>query len=153
MSRALRLLLPALLLVLAMPAVATARVPFGFVGVMADGPIAAPGFDPAAEMRTMVASGVETVRVVFHWTDSQPYPSFEAIPPEQRAAYRDVDGVPTTFARFDPLVATPCPSPGGGHHRTRLGGQAAGPVRLTAGWQRGVCALRAGTRRALRAGR
>ena len=79
------------LLVLAVLAIAapsaSARVPFGFVGVMADGPIAAPGYDPGTEMETMVASGVESVRLVFHWTDAQPSSS-----------------EPPSFERYDSLV-------------------------------------------------
>jgi len=92
-------------LALLAPAAAGARVPFGFLGVMADGPIAAPGFDPASEMRTMVESGVESVRVGFHWTDAQPYPNMAAVPTAERSRYRSIDGVPTTFDRFDPFVA------------------------------------------------
>jgi hypothetical protein len=81
------------------------RVPFGFLGAMADGPIAAPGFEPAGEVGAMVASGVESIRLVFHWTDAQPYRRIEDVPPAARPGYRVVDGVPTAFARFDPLVA------------------------------------------------
>ncbi|HYI80538.1 MAG TPA: hypothetical protein VEW67_06735 [Thermoleophilaceae bacterium] len=80
--------LVAVIAVLALSAPATARVPFGFAGVMIDGPMNAPGYDPADEMEVMVASGVESVRFAFHWVDGQPY--------------RDV---PTTFARYDPMVA------------------------------------------------
>lgn len=87
------------------PASAGARVPSGFVGVMADGPVAEPGFDPAAELRTMVRTGVETVRVVFHWTDAQPYRRIEEVPVDQGDRFRDIDGVPTDFTRYDPLIA------------------------------------------------
>ncbi len=80
--------LVALVATLSLSAPATARVPFGFAGVMIDGPMNAPGYDPADEMDVMVASGVESVRFAFHWVDGQPY--------------RDV---PTTFSRFDPMVA------------------------------------------------
>jgi len=62
-------------------------VPFGFVGVMADGPIAATAVDPATETAAMVTSGVEGMRVVFHWADAQPS-----------------RGAAPTFDRFDPLV-------------------------------------------------
>jgi len=84
---------------------AIARVPFGFAGVMIDGPMNAPGYDPADEMDVMVASGVESVRFAFHWVDGQPYRSFAQVPEAQRAEFVNVDGVPTTFARFDPIVA------------------------------------------------
>jgi len=84
---------------------AAARVPFGFAGVMIDGPMNAPGYDPAPEMDVMVASGVESVRFAFHWVDSQPYGSLTQIPEAQRPEFADVDGIPTTFSRFDPMVA------------------------------------------------
>lgn len=87
------------------PATSSARVPFGFVGVMADGPIAAPGFDVTSETRLMVRSGVESTRLVFHWSDAQPYGDFATVPTAQRWRFRDVRGVPTTFDHFDPLVA------------------------------------------------
>jgi hypothetical protein len=85
--RSLAALAVVLLSTVAGTAAASARVPFGFVGVMADGPIAEPGFDPAAETPTMVASGVESIRAVIHWVDAQPE--------------RDR---PPTFDRSDPLV-------------------------------------------------
>jgi hypothetical protein len=84
---------------------AAARVPFGFAGVMVDGPMNAPGYDPAPEMDVMVASGVESVRFAFHWVDGQPYRSFTQVPESQRAQFVDVGGIPTTFTRFDPMVA------------------------------------------------
>jgi hypothetical protein len=95
----------ACLLALSAAGTATARVPFGFAGVMIDGPMNAPGYDPSAEMDVMVASGVESVRFAFHWVDGQPYRSFADVPPDQRAQFADVGGVPTTFSRFDPMVA------------------------------------------------
>ena len=81
------------------------RVPFGFVGVVADGPIAEPGTDPSIELRTMVASGVESVRLVFHWADAQPYRRLEDVPAADRTRFRDTAGAPTDFSRFDTLVA------------------------------------------------
>jgi len=91
---------------LTLPASAAARtVPFGFAGVMIDGPMNAPGYDPSAEMDVMVASGVESVRFAFHWVDGQPYRSAAEVPDWQRPLFHDLDGVPTTFHRFDPMVA------------------------------------------------
>ena len=84
---------------------AAARVPFGFAGVMIDGPMNAPGYDPADEMDVMVASGVESVRFAFHWVDGQPYRDFSQVPEAQRSEFVDVDSVPTTFSRFDSMVA------------------------------------------------
>jgi len=92
----------------ATPAVAAkqqSRVPFGFVGVVADGPIAEPGADPSAELGAMVASGVESVRLVFHWSDAQPYRRLEDVPAADRPRFRDTAGAPTDFSRFDVLVA------------------------------------------------
>jgi hypothetical protein len=86
-------------------AAAQARVPFGFAGVMIDGPMNAPGYDPAPEMDAMVASGVESVRFAFHWVDGQPVRRLDQVPEAQRSQFVDVGGVPTTFTRFDPMVA------------------------------------------------
>jgi hypothetical protein len=108
MRNSLRLAFASLLAVAATASAAApaeARVPFGFAGVMIDGPMNAPGYDPAGEMDVMVASGVESVRFAFHWADGQPYRSIGQVPQAQRADFVDVDGVPTTFSRFDPTVA------------------------------------------------
>lgn len=108
MTLPLRLALALLVLVLATACVepaADARVPFGFAGMMIDGPMNAPGYDPSAELDTMVASGVESVRFAFHWVDGQPYRSLADVPADQRARFREIDGVPTTFDRYDPVVA------------------------------------------------
>jgi hypothetical protein len=90
---------------LASSAAAQARVPFGFAGVMIDGPMNAPGYDPAPEMDAMVASGVESVRFAFHWVDGQPVRRLDQVPEAQRSQFVDAGGVPTTFTRFDPMVA------------------------------------------------
>ncbi len=108
MARSLRVAcLFGVLAVLAFPAGAdaAARVPPGFVGTMADGPIAEPGVDAHKEAAVMVASGVESIRLVFHWTDAQPYRTLDEVPAARRGAYRLIDGVPTDFAPFDRLVA------------------------------------------------
>jgi len=83
---------------------ASARVPQGFAGAMVDGPMMAPGYDPGPEMDVMVASGVESVRVAFHWVDGQPYRSFADVPAAQLPRFTNVGGVPTDFTRFDPVV-------------------------------------------------
>jgi hypothetical protein len=103
---ALTLLLTCVFATVAATALAAPRVPFGFAGVMIDGPMNAPGYDPAEEMDVMVASGVESVRFAFHWVDGQPYRSFEQMPEWQRPLFADVGGVPTSFQRFDPMVAS-----------------------------------------------
>jgi hypothetical protein len=81
------------------------RVPAGFVGVVADGPIAEAGADPTTELSTMVASGVESVRLVFHWSDAQPHRRLEDVPADARARFTPTAGAPTDFGRFDTLVA------------------------------------------------
>ncbi len=81
------------------------RVPQGFVGVVADGPIAEAGADPTTELSAMVASGVESVRLVFHWSDGQPYRRLEDVPADARPRFTATAGAPTDFGRFDALVA------------------------------------------------
>jgi hypothetical protein len=56
---------------------APARVPNGFVGAVAVGPLfpTRHGVDLARQLDLMVASGVETVRVVFDWATAQPDPN------------------------------------------------------------------------------
>jgi hypothetical protein len=66
-------LLISVLTLLAAPAAASARhVPRGWLGVVADGPMTAPGFDAAPEWDRMAASGVESVRTAFEWSALQP---------------------------------------------------------------------------------
>jgi polysaccharide biosynthesis protein PslG len=62
--------------VLAVPAPADAsphrKVPDGFFGVMADGPLTDGLVAPGPEFARMSASGVESVRVAFDWSHAQP---------------------------------------------------------------------------------
>ena len=82
-----------------------ARVPQGFVGVMADGPVFDPTVDLASQFDTMVASGVESVRVVFDWNTAQPYPSWSDVPSSQTDAFTQTQsGVPTDFGPTDQIV-------------------------------------------------
>jgi hypothetical protein len=63
------------LLALAAPAPAgAASVPRGFFGVMADGPLLAPGAGLAGEARLMRRAGVGSARVAFYWREMQPQP-------------------------------------------------------------------------------
>lgn len=86
----------------------SARVPRGFVGMMVDGPLF-PRTDRhvnlGAQLDRMVASGVESIRVVFDWTIAQPYPSWSDVPPADRAQFTDAGGIPTRFGPLDQLVA------------------------------------------------
>jgi polysaccharide biosynthesis protein PslG len=64
----------AVLLCLLLPAAATAaprKVPQGWLGVVADGPMTAPGF-PQPEWDRLAGSGAESVRTAFYWRDIQP---------------------------------------------------------------------------------
>ena len=85
-------------------AAAKPRVPYGFIGTMADGPLFDPGVDLEREVDTMVGVGMESVRVVADWSAAQPYASFDQVPPDQRARFRDEGGVPTDYAAIDRIV-------------------------------------------------
>ena len=64
----------AVLLCLLLPAAASAaprKVPQGWLGVVADGPMTAPGF-PQPEWDLLAGSGAESVRAAFYWRDIQP---------------------------------------------------------------------------------
>lgn len=90
----------------ALPAAAAqARVPQGFAGTMLDRENEVAGVDLDRETGTMARSGVESMRFAIQWIDQQPYPSFDAVPPEQRSRFTDVGGVPTDFSRSDRIVA------------------------------------------------
>lgn len=89
------------------PAAAAPRppvVPPGFVGMNLDGrTIASPALD--RELGVMAASGVESVRFPVYWADAQPYADAAEIPAADRGRFEAVDGVPTSFAATDRLVA------------------------------------------------
>lgn len=80
------------------------RVPSGFVGTMADGPVFASGVDLGRELETMADSGVESLRVAVDWALAQPYRSFSQVPTGQRAQFADVGGIPTSFSALDRIV-------------------------------------------------
>jgi hypothetical protein len=81
-----------------------ARVPAGFVGVVADGPLLDPGTNLGAELDLMKRAGVQSVRVTFPWSGAQPYATFADAPPGAIAPFADVGGVPTDFTATDRLV-------------------------------------------------
>jgi hypothetical protein len=78
------------------------RVPQGFFGVDAGLP---PGADPAPQFDSMVANGVESVRLNFIWAAMQPYANFGQVPADQRSSFVNTGGVPTTFTAADQAVA------------------------------------------------
>jgi hypothetical protein len=80
-------------------------VPQGFVGVVVDEPVwPDPFVDIGRQMDSMVAAGVESVRVTFVWAQAQPYRSWKRVPHNQRARFVSVGGVPTDFSVFDQIV-------------------------------------------------
>jgi hypothetical protein len=89
--------------VLSAPAAAAERrVPPGWLGVVADGPLS-----PAqgAEWDGMVAAGAESVRAAFFWDRVQPYRTAAEIPSADAARFRHTGGVPTDFTELDATVA------------------------------------------------
>jgi hypothetical protein len=82
------------------------KVPPTFMGTVADGPLLLNRkVNFSAQLDTMVGNGVQTMRTVFNWSGAQPYATFDEVPPEQRAGYRDEGGVPTDYKEIDGLVA------------------------------------------------
>lgn len=82
-----------------------AAVPQGFVGMVVDEPVwPDPFVDLPAQLDTMVASGVQTLRVTFDWAQAQPYANWSQVPSSQRAQFVDVGGVPTDFQWMDLMV-------------------------------------------------
>jgi hypothetical protein len=82
---------------------AVAKVPGGFVGMNANGPLFASAGQPQRELDRMVTSGVESIRVVFNWSAAQPYPNWNAVPFDQVGNYQPYP-VPTTFTETDRVV-------------------------------------------------
>ena len=84
---------------------AARRVTKGFtIGVMADGPVLDPGVSLHDQLHSMLAAGVESLRVQVSWATAQPYRSEAQVPVSQRASFHDVHGTPTDFAQLDRIV-------------------------------------------------
>jgi polysaccharide biosynthesis protein PslG len=112
-------LIAGMTVMLAVPGAASARavvgkrasqnpVPNGFVGVSVGSPlypISEPEADVGAQLDTMVASGVETLRLSVEWASTQPYQSWRDVPASDRSRFVDVGGVPTDFSSIDQFVA------------------------------------------------
>lgn len=85
---------------------APGRVPQGFVGVDVDGPMF--GSDTpinfSNQLKTMVSSGVQSVRVAFSWAAAQPYKNDAGVPNDKKADFTDVGKVPTSFTFTDMVV-------------------------------------------------
>ena len=80
-------------------------VPPRFVGMDVTDPVftsKVPGDD---QLSTMVASGVETIRVAFSWAGAQPYKDWLSVPGDQVGNFQSgVKGVPTDFSQTDQVV-------------------------------------------------
>lgn len=103
------LIIMAMALSLAMASTADAgappKVPANFVGAVADGPLLeAPTVSFTGQLNSMVGAGVQTVRIVFNWSAAQPYASFDEVPPDEVANYREENGVPTDWREIDRIV-------------------------------------------------
>jgi hypothetical protein len=73
--------------------------------MMADGPIFSPQVSLAGQLDKMVASGVETVRVVFDWAQAQPYRRWADVPAAMRGQFSPTaGGAPTDFAATDEIM-------------------------------------------------
>jgi hypothetical protein len=83
---------------------AAPRVPQGFVGMMADGPLLSSQVNLGQQLDRMVASGVESIRTAFSWADAQPYRSWADVPAADKSRFENVNGVPTDFAASDRIV-------------------------------------------------
>jgi hypothetical protein len=81
-------------------------VPQGFVGVDVDGPMFGPDtpINFPNQLKTMVSSGVQSVRVAFSWAGAQPYETDADVPGDKQADFTDVGGVPTSFKFSDMVV-------------------------------------------------
>lgn len=83
----------------------SSRVPQGFAGMVVDEPTwPDPFINLQPQIDKMVASGVESLRVVFDWSQAQPYRRWRDVPSDQKSSFVNVGGVPTTFTAFDQLV-------------------------------------------------
>ena len=84
---------------------AARRVPPSFIGAVLDGPALDGAYaDLPGEFAEMVATGVESVRVVVDWRSAQPYASFADVPVADRPRYRDEGGVPTDYGAIDAVI-------------------------------------------------
>jgi hypothetical protein len=83
-----------------------AAVPAGFVGIDADGPVFGSGntinFD--RQVDSMVANGVQSIRVAFSWAAAEPYETWSKVPAVDRDEYVNVNGKPFRFSQIDQIV-------------------------------------------------
>jgi hypothetical protein len=80
-------------------------LPSGFVGVVVDQPVwPDPFVNLSEQFGVMVASGVESIRVVFDWAHAQPYKHWAQVPQGERSQFIGVGGIPTDFTSLDALI-------------------------------------------------
>lgn len=93
----------AALMLLSAPSPAPAAEPLtsAFYGTVVDGPMLRGDTNVAAEMARMRQTGLGFIRLPVHWEIVQPYPGWDAVPANERAAYTDVAGIPTDFRQLD----------------------------------------------------
>jgi hypothetical protein len=99
-----------LALIAMVPAGATAArpaaVPQGFVGIDVDGPMF--GQDNTInydrQVGSMVANGVQSIRVAFNWAAAEPYASWSKVRKVDRDVYVNVNGKPFLFTQTDAIV-------------------------------------------------
>jgi hypothetical protein len=60
--------------------------------------------DLPRQLDTMVASGVQSIRLTFDWARAQPYRTWNQVPKADKSKFVDVDGVPTRFDILDQIV-------------------------------------------------
>jgi hypothetical protein len=73
--------------------------------MMADGPLFSRGVDLPRQLDKMVASGVESLRVVFSWSTAQPYASWADVPRSVVGQFTGtVNSIPTDFSATDRIV-------------------------------------------------
>jgi hypothetical protein len=103
-----RRVLPLLVLLVtlaAAPAAAQAKLPKGFLGVQADGPLFNGQVDVNAELDAMKGAGVQSIRTALYWDLAQPYATAAEVPPDQAPAFTDEAGTPTNWSTVDGFVA------------------------------------------------
>jgi polysaccharide biosynthesis protein PslG len=88
------------------PAVASAQVPRGFVGVVTDGPVFSPGLNVNNEFANIASAGVGRVRIPFSWHDAQPYAKWSDVPVGRRPEFMPGPNgtAPTLFTFTDEVV-------------------------------------------------
>jgi hypothetical protein len=102
-----RLLLSVLLSIAVLgsvPAASSARVPQGFVGMMADGQLLSGQVNLGRQLDNMVSTGVESLRTVFNWAGAEPYATWADVPAAQRSRFTDANGRPIDFSSSDTIV-------------------------------------------------